>query len=671
MNPLPAEGTPKVLEPANEQRLDRAMRALTTASRSLRLYPPTSPIPKQTIAAAISALDEFFTSGIPVLSLSVAREGFAFAGQPIATAVGGTSELADELRSHGIAEIDVMPGVTAEELLAFLAVSARPADEVRAEGGIAALAAAAGVESVRVTDVQLTVIDPNVTAGSEEYGDSLRQLVSDPQKLATWFSSASAGDPAAFEESLIELMRIAGPGGVDTLLHSMTSAFMAQPSDGKDALLGLSMDAGPVRDMTARVFGLIGVDDIAESVVGGRFGKNMLSLSSALAHLPLEDVTAQVRAEVQAMLAGAGHSEKESAFLEHMLEIRDATSPEPSLVDVDRTYNAVAQAAALKDEDVLRARGAINASADALNAAGVRTMLSLLDQQRDFELYCAGADNLAGIVPKLIEQGDLALAARVLTELANRQSLDTGPWPELAGRLRDALAKAAGTRSMGSLVAAVIEDRSLAPEAREILRHAGETGGPALVENAIALKNDGLDVAEELLGRRLIDLLNSAAPAVAWYQLAPVAMRLVREGDPRSLATVEALLGRPDEQSRREVATGLAKMGGPAASRLLAVALRDASAEVAVVAAHAIAKSDVPGSAALLASRLGEIDTDNADFLLARELIGALSRTPEPAADLALAKLAGRRSLMKRGHFSEIQQLVKHAQAIRGRGGVR
>lgn len=647
------------------------MRALTTASRSLRLYPPTSPIPKQTISAAVSALDEFFSSGIPVLSLSVAREGFAFAGQQVATSVGGAPEFANELRSHGVAEIDVVPGVTADELLAFLAVSARPADEVRAEGGISALVAAAGVESMHLTDVQLTVVDHADAAHDEEYGDSLHQLVTDSEKLAAWFSSASAGDPSAFEESLVELVRVAGPAGEDALVKSLAAAFMSQTSDGRDALLGISMDTGPVRDLTQQMFGLLGVGDIAESVLGGIFGKNMLSLSRALVNLPLERVTAQVRAEVQAMLPSAGHSEKESLFLDHMLKIRAEAKPEPTLADANRTYKAVMQAASLKDEDVARARGAINASAGALNAAAVRTMLSLLDQQRDFELYCAGADNLARIVPKLIEQGDLALAALVLTELSNRQSLDSGPWPELAGRLRSALAKAADTRSMGSLVAAVAADRSLAPAAREILRHAGETSGPALVENAIALKNGGLDVAGDLLGRRLIDLLNSAASTLPWYQLAPVAIRLVREGDPRSLATVEALLARPDEQSRREVATGLAQMGDPVAARLLAVALRDKSAEVAVVAARAIAKSGVPGAAALLASRLGEIDTDTTDFLLARELIGALARTPEPAADVALAKLAGRHSLMKRGHYIEIQQLVAQAQAIRARGGVR
>ena len=658
------------LEPETQQRLDHAVRALATASRSLRLYPPTSPIPRETVSTAIIALEQFFAAGFPVLSLSLARDGFAFAGEPIAAAVQGAGELASELRGHGVAELDFEPGVTAEEVLAFLAVSARNAGDVRSEGGLGTIVTAGGVEHVRVVDVQLTVIDISIPEDNADYAEFLRELVADPAKLTTWFSAASAGDPASFEEGLIELTRVAGPDGLSGLLTSMRTAFLGQSSDGKDALLGLSLDTGPVRDLTGRMFGLLSAPDIAGSVLGGMFGKNMLSLSSALTELPLERATAEVRAEVQAMLPSSGHTSKEASFLQHMLEVRGRKEAESSLVDSDRTYKAVLQAASLKDEDIVKARNALTASASALSAASVRTMLALLDQQQDFELYCAGADNLAGIVPRLIEQGDLALASRVLTELSNREARNIGPWPELSGRLHEAMAKAAGPRSMEALMNAVVAKPTLEPAAIQIVRHAGDAGAAALVAAAIGHKAAGLDIADHLIGRRLIDLLHLTAGSAQWFQLAPVVTRLAKEGDPRSIATLETLLARPDEQSRREVATGLAGLGTPAAVRLLGVALRDSSPEVAMVAARAIAKSGVLGSADLLAARLGELDVDTGDFLLARELITCLARTPEPAADKALAKLGSRHALIKRGHYVEIQQLVGRAQAVRAREGV-
>jgi len=662
-------GADRVFEPGQSARPDAVVRALATASRSLRLYPATSPIPRQSVDAAITALSEYFAEGEPVLALTLDREGFATRGQSVGAGASGSLEFAGELRDHGVAELAFTPGCTAEELLGFLGAVGRDPEQVRAAGGLGAVMAAEGAECVRVTDVVLTVVEQVGPAPDEDIDDFLRQLATDPEKLAAWFAAAAAGDPATFEEGLMELVRVVGPSGYQSLLSTLSGAFMAQAPDAKDALLGLSLDPGPTRDLTGGMFGLLGSGDIAGSVLGGTFGKNMLSLSTALTHLPLEQVTAQVRAEVQAMLPGAGKTSKEADFLSHMIEVRERTTPETALVDADGTYRSVLDATNLPEDVIGRAREAVTGSGKALSAASVRTMLTLLDQQQDFELYCAGADSLAGMVPRLIEQGDLQLAARILTEISNRQAMNTGPWPELSERLRRALAAAAGPRSMGALVRATVDNPDLIPAGREIMRYAGDSGPAALVAEAITLKAEGLAAAEQLLGRRVVDLLAQLAPQAQWFQLAPIVERLVREGDPRSLSAVELLMNRPDEQSRREIAQGLVAAGGPAAQQLLAKALRDPSAEVAIAAARAIGREGGSGAAAALSARLGEIEMDGADFLLARELIGALARIPDPAADEALAKIASRRALIKRGHFAEVQDLVQQAQAMRAAQG--
>lgn len=660
-----------MLEPQGTARLDSVVRALATAAKALRLYPPSSPIPKQSVQAAEETLADYFRDGQAIISLTVAREGFTLYGEPIGAMITGARELADELRNNAVAELDITPGCTADELLGFLAIAIKSPEEVHAGGGLSSMLVAAGIETIRVVDVHLTVVEQVGPAQDQDVDEFLRSLARDPEKLASWFAAASSGDPATFEEGLMELVRVCGPSGFDGLLQSLSGAFSSQGAEGKDALLGLAMEQGPTRDLTGGMFRFLSSGDIAGSILGGTFGKNMLSLSSALTHLPLEQVTAQVRAEVQAKLPETGHSSKEAEFLDHMIDVRQMTVPEPALIDADATYRSVIEAARLSDESIATARDAVAASQGALTTASVRTMLQLLDQQKDFELYCAGADNLASMVPRLIEQGDLVLASTVLTELSNREAFNVGPWPELSGRLRDALCVAAGPRSMGALIRAVVEDRSLIPTARTIVRHAGDAGPPALVAEAITLKADGLEIAEELLGRRVIDSLNQLASSAQWYQLGPIAGRLARESDSRSMATLESLMRRPDEQSRREVATGLAAAGGAVAQKLLGRALRDPSTDVQIVAARAIARSGQPGAAELLAARLAELDVDNADFAVGRELIAALTRIPGPAADEALGKLASRRSLMKRGHFAEVQDLVKQAQALRTQAGDR
>lgn len=656
---------------AETRELDAVIRALATAARSLRLYPPSSPMPRQSVEAAASALDAFFATGEPVLALTLGRDGFEWRHAPVGGVAAGAAELAQDLRDHGVAEVDFVPGCTAEELLAFLGVVGNEPDALRANGGISAATVAAGVDSVRVTDVQLTVIEHIGPEADQDVDEFLRQLTQDPEKLAAWFAAAAAGDPATFEEGLMELVRVAGPSGFEGLLSSLSGAFLAQEAVGKDALLGLALDQGAVRDLTGGMFRFMGSSDIAGAVLEGNFGKNMLSLSTALTHLPLDQVTASVRAEVQAMLPNTGHTTREAQFLEHMIDVRERSEPEASLVDADTSYRAVIEATRMSDELIGQARSAVMGSGTALSAASVRTMLALLDQQRDFELYATGAESLAAMVPRLLEQGDIALASRVLTELSGRLAVNTGPWPELSERLRHALETATGPRSMAALMRAVTDDAEAIPAAREILRHGGEGGHSALVAEAIQLKEPGIEVAEQLIGRRIVDMLVQLAPQAQWFQLGPIVKRLVQESDPRSTATVEALLARPDEQSRREVVTALAGSAPTeAALASLRRALKDPSAEVVVVAARALGRSGQPAAGRLLAGRISEIDLDGADFVVGREMIAALARCPGDEAAQALDKLAARKALIKRGHFAEVQGLVAEARRLRASGGV-
>ena len=299
-----------------------------------------------------------------------------------------------------------------EELLAFLSVIARAVDEVRAENGVAALIRADGVENIRVSEVRLAVIEQEI--GADEVEGLLLGLAEDPGALAAWYAAAAAGDPVIFEAELVSLIDSADDDGGAQLVKSLGKAFKSQPPTGQDALMSLAMTPGPVRDLVGDLLGSFEATQIASSLLAGVFGKNMLSLSNALSSLPLDKAAAEVRAEVEAMLPRAGHTADEIDFLDHMLAVRALHEPEPPLVVQDRTYNAVLSASTLSDEDVARAREAVAASGRDVSAAGVRAMLVLMDEQTDFERYCRSAENLAGIVPRLIEQGDLALAAHVL-----------------------------------------------------------------------------------------------------------------------------------------------------------------------------------------------------------------------------------------------------------------
>lgn len=649
--------------------LEAAVRGIATAGKTLRLYPPTSPIPRQAIDTAGAAIADFFTLN-PVLSLEVGRDSFTWQGEPIASGVPGISDLADMLREHGVAELSVLPGCSADELIGFLGLAMRPVTELAEQGGLAAATASAGIECVRTTEVRLTVLEEVAPAADQDIDEFLRQLANDPDRLAAWMAAASAGDPSAFAEGLEGLANAAGPSGLARLTETMAQAFLRQESSGRDAIMGLALDSGPVRSLAERMFSHIGTADIASSMCGGLYGKNMLSLSSALTSLPLQERMEAVRRDVQRMLAEGPHTEKEATFFEHMMEVRTRTEPETSLVQREPTYLKVAEIATVSTDELERMRHETERSQESVHAAGVSTMLTLLDQQTDFDLYCRSIDSLASTVPRLIEHGEFELAQRVVGELAARESRAHQPWPELTDRLREAIAHAVDRRSMSALLRAVIDDPASVEHARRIVQVAGDAGAPTLAAEAIALKHEGIAAAESIIGRRILDLLIAALPSTQWFQVSAVVERLSSENDPRSAGAIESVLSRNDEQSRREAANGLAGSHGPVAERLLGALVRDASPEVAIVAIRAIAKHDTPGAARILGAALSEMDTDNKDFPLAREIVGALARVKDNEADRVLSQLASRKMLIKRGRFAEFQDLVRQAQAVRsGKGG--
>lgn len=654
----------------DRQELEAVVRGIASAGKALKLYPPTSPIPRQSVDAATAALDTFLGTH-PVLSLTVARDGFGWCGQELGAGMIGVGDLADALRDHGVAEIDFLPGATAEDLMAFIDVITKDPDEVRAGGGFAALLAASGVDNVRAADVQLTVVDAAFAPERGATDEFLQELANDPDRLTGWMNAAASGDPAAFSEGLNELAANAGDEGMSQLLDTLAAAFMRQPAETRDVMLGLAMEGGSLHGLASGMFGRLGDEDIAGTLAEGVFGSNMLSLSSALTGLPIESRIEQVKARVQAMLKDGGHADKELGFLDHMVEVRRRAEPEPALVDADQLYRKVALAAAMPAEEIDRLRMETTGSRSTANRAGVATMLALLDQQRDFELYCRGLDGLAAMVPRLIDSGELDVAHTVLSELTVRESRAVQPWPELTGRLRAAITAAVSPQAMASLIRAVTADPSTLPAAREITRVAGDAAGPAIIEEAMAHKGEGLKAAEELLGRRVIDLLASQLGHAQWFQLAPAVARLALETDPRAQAAIAAAARRPDEQSRREVANGLSMAESPGALQLLGEMTADPSPEVAISAVRALGKAATPGAAQLLASRFEALDADNKDFLIAREIIGALSRTTDPGADAALAHIAARKAIIKRGHFAEIGDLARQAIAVRGRGAAR
>jgi HEAT repeat protein len=222
---------------------------------------------------------------------------------------------------------------------------------------------------------------------------------------------------------------------------------------------------------------------------------------------------------------------------------------------------------------------------------------------------------------------------------------------------------------VAALLRANLRDSGSVAQARELLQSAGDEAPTLLLRQALSSKDpEALDHAEAVLGRRTLDLLPPLSGSAQWFQAARLARKLADHGSRRAMEAVGSMVASTDEQTRREVAKGLGGSVNPAALLPLSSLLEDPSPQVAIVAARSLAGSGLTGAAQSIAARLDALDIDNKDFALAKEMILALGKSQERAAGDALASLAGRRALIKRGHFQEIQELARQTLADMGGG---
>ncbi|MBN2848348.1 MAG: HEAT repeat domain-containing protein [Coriobacteriia bacterium] len=646
--------------------IEAVVRSLATAAKTLRLYPVTSPIPAQATQAACEAVDAAL--GVrPTLALVVAREGFTFGGARID--VPGAADLAEALTSHAVAEVDFMPGCTAAQLSAFVASVLREPGEVRAEGGIAAALALGGVSDILVSEVVLTVASSE-SAEIVDIDSFLQDLAGNEDKLAAWLAAAAAGDPGALADGLAELARAAG--GAEAIAAVLGAAFLRQDSGARDAVVGVALGEADAAPIVQRMLQRLQPHDLASSLADGLYAKNMLSMSNVLTRLPLASDLESIIEELRPMLASGGHTERELSFLGHMLEVRSDPDPEDPLAERKPEYRTVAALSRVGADELDRARNELATSKTTVTTRTVSTILALLDQQQDYGLWSQTLVSLASLVPSLLADGDLVTADRVLADVASREARTTRPWPDLAEQVQAALERATSPAAMASLLACVLEDPSAADGARSILRHVGLQAQQRFVVEALARReDDGLVVAESLIGRRLLDLLYALAPDLQWFQVGIVARRLAAEADQRSHAVLTALAQREDHRSRQEVARALADVPTPEAVRILAGLTGDEALEVAIAAVRSLGRNTGSGAAAALADRYERIDSDNRDFETAREIIGALARSQDAGATPTLERIAGRRALIHRGHFSELHDLATRALSARAGTGER
>jgi HEAT repeat protein len=165
------------LDADTSNKLAEFARACKAALRAVSLYPPAHPA----IAATLGKLTE--------LTATLTAPGpFTLEVRPHAILVGDAApakpdaaivELSDLLRRQLVGTLTLNPGANAESWRTLLMLLSRPAEEVRADGGIASLWATAGGPSLQIVEI--------------DYAEVLREKQGDAVAVERLVTAALAG----------------------------------------------------------------------------------------------------------------------------------------------------------------------------------------------------------------------------------------------------------------------------------------------------------------------------------------------------------------------------------------------------------------------------------------------------------------------------------------------
>jgi hypothetical protein len=131
---------------------------LSTAMKSLRIYPAGSDIPRKNAQEALDILAEAFEQE-EYLELGITRAGLVFAGSSVFPRSQGFQSFAREFYKRNLAAIRFHRGVTPDEILRFLSLIILPPETLALQGGMEPSLSELGVINISVTEAATRIVE--------------------------------------------------------------------------------------------------------------------------------------------------------------------------------------------------------------------------------------------------------------------------------------------------------------------------------------------------------------------------------------------------------------------------------------------------------------------------------------------------------------------------------
>lgn len=555
---------------------EEIVRALGAAAAALRLYPPTSELPAQAVRRAAQVASAVTASG-PVRFV-VEPKAFKFGDDLIGENHAQVSGFAETLYAHQVGQVIIAPGLSENEITAFLQSSSSDAAAVREEGGLRSVLVAAGVTHLAVIELTLRTSTEEGLAGID-LTSAPREVIGPAivRAAADWARTASGTEGRDQVSHAI--------GGLESATRELAAARIAEAMTRLDEQTRSAVLAAAVRrDATGKdMAGML-------SVVAGMKPASLARLLTLAAARTGSDATT---------LMGRLELPPEAARALMLLLRPNPRSEAESGVPPQTDAAAIAAEAVIENEEDERSiRDQVAASAPALAAGrALGTALALARLEPTDDAIAAVGDALG----PALAAGAFAQVGSALTLIA---SSEQGRVLELAAqRARQLLTDPEVLAQACTHIRTPFTAEAAAP----VLAQSGSAGAESLLAAWTGAQGAPKHALEEVLLANVDQVL-------------PVAGRRVRAGEPDLAVQIISLLGRlPD----RRVAP------------VLSQALDNPSTEVRAAAIETLAQIGTDDAMRVVATALHHADEATAFRALYEvRMAGARSATPDLVAAL-------------------------------------
>jgi hypothetical protein len=589
------------------------MRALVSAFRTVKIYPPNNPVYSQSIKKSFELLGHFLTTAQDYI-VGVQKTNFTYRRTPVGKEAQLNRAIAQDLFAKGIREIVFSAGVTEAELLELCRTLAMSSEDMAMMNGISSILWEKGAAHIKVAEAGLDEIITtkmstglmNKTAlGTTATTESPEPAVAKKENLffgRTLVLGDLISDPAGFAFSMLELAK----------------ETHAEDESVEDRLYALYQEAGRKIEAEHEAQGDAMFESLGKSVLSLEpnfrdalvTGKLYKDLDTEMTNEQPADADQNLPSTIHEVQTGRfshAWTVQQVATLLRKSTSKEALSPTPPVPPAaveaaplsQDLFGIVRELAEYSPEEMERLKiiGEAGTESDILEAA-VRTYICLLPlaknprhalpDEKEFTHFSNVVRQLEDMLNFYLKEQDYDHAIGIV------QALQMPVDPVFQPRLKEGLKK---TASKSVVMAAISELRKHPRNSREyqaaysyiskIEREATEILLELLAEEQDRLARIFYLELLKDVGRNQIALLGELLTDGRWYFVRNIVNVLGESKTDQALSYLRRAAEHENVRIRQEVIKGLLTVGGKKAASILAKLLQDKDEGVQETAVHA------------------------------------------------------------------------------------